>query len=261
MFLKEQIKQFKYSGNLFKKLIFYTLKPCWIIVKLITHARLRAEFWARFKNSKNHYQISTFTQRDRYPLIFKECKNYLQNVGSPKILSFGCSTGEEVKTLGEYLPAATIVGVDMNNWCIKQCRKNNHHSSHFFYHRLSQEFQESKDFDVIFCMAVFQKTENRINKENNTTSGFSFEQFEKEIMFLNDKLKTNGLLIIDHADFNFTDTAVAAYYKPLEFEHNQLLRKRPLFNRDNIKIADEHCSYRMFVKSTIIPSNEGSARL
>lgn len=58
---------------------------------------------------KNHYhQFSNFTKIDRYPTLFEMAKQAFENVEHPKILSFGCSTGEEVATLSKYLPHASI---------------------------------------------------------------------------------------------------------------------------------------------------------
>jgi len=249
MLLKEKIKQFKYSDNPFKKQIFYVLKPCWIILKLLTDARLRSEFLGKLKNNKQHYQISTFTKSNRYPLLFEQAKLYLQNIASPKILSFGCSTGEEVTTLAEYMPNATLIGVDINQWCIKQCIKNNKLTNQQFYHRFSREFESLTGFDAIFCMAVFQRPENRLNINNQVAVGFSFETFEKEIEILDAKLKPGGLMIIDNADFSFQDTKIADGYTPLQFERNQLLRNRPLFGPNHQKIAEKTFLYRVFKKN------------
>ena len=55
-------------------------------------------------------------------------------------------------------------------------------------------------------------------------------------------------MIIDHSDFSFTDTSCASRYKPLECEHNQIKRERPLFDRNNNKVADQHYNFRIFVK-------------
>ena len=41
-------------------------------------------------------------------------KQEFNSIEHPKILSFGCSTGEEVATLSKYIPHGSIVGVDIN---------------------------------------------------------------------------------------------------------------------------------------------------
>lgn len=52
---------------------------------------------------------------DRYPA----CKNYFNGKQDLKILSYGCSTGEEVLTLRRYFPTAQIIGTDIKNIALK----------------------------------------------------------------------------------------------------------------------------------------------
>lgn len=249
MSLKEKIKQLSASKYFPLRLIYYSLKPCWWLLRLFKDSRYRSEMVTRLKYGKQYHQGSVFTVPERYPHLFAAAANYLGTVHKPAILSFGCSTGEEVFTLSKYLPGALITGVDINEWCIKQCKKKYPDNNFFFCHRLSPEFTAAGNFDAIFCMAVFQRTGNRLNKDNSIAMGFTFRQFEDEIMLLNDKLKPGGLLVIDNADFCFTDTLCAAHYTPLSFENNQAVRHRPLFDKNNKKIAETQDNYRVFVKN------------
>jgi SAM-dependent methyltransferase len=218
-------------------------------LKFILSSRYRVEVLAHLKSSDNYLQRSPFTRYNRYPLLFAECKTYLSSITHPQILSFGCATGEEVFTLADLMPAAAITGVDINEWCLQQCRKKNISNECRFWHRSSTDFENADGFDAIFCMAVFQRTENRTQKKDTAAKGFGFDDFKREVQLLDSKLKPGGLLIIDHADFSFTDTACAGLYKPLGFEKNRLVRNRPLFNRDNQKVANMQNNYRVFVKT------------
>lgn len=182
-------------------------------------------------------------------MVFREASHYLAQIRHPRILSFGCSTGEEVATLREYLPQATIMGVDINAWCIRQCRKKHPHPQNSFLHRLSSEFEMAEGFDAIFCMAVFQQTENRTRTDNDQASGFPFQHFEQEIRLLNKKLKPGGLIIIDNTDFRFSDTDISHDYIPMNFDKNRIQRNRPLFDRNNKKLSDVTFEHRVFIKS------------
>lgn len=246
--LKGKIKKYKDSEDISERFIYHFLKTLRMPYLLLTNSRLRVELFAKWKNNSNHHQISTYTENNRYPLIFKACTHYLQKIEVPEIISFGCSTGEEVRTLDEYMPAAIIYGIDINKWCIKQCIKQNISTTHFFYHRTSKEFERLQNVDAIFCMAVFQKTDDRLPDKKEKTKLFTFQSFEEEIILLDKKLKKDGLFIIDFSDFNFMDTVVANKYVPLEFDKNQFRRKYPLFDKNNHKIADEKFLYRVFVK-------------
>lgn len=246
--IKEKLKQYKDSEHILERVTYQFLLTFRIAYLLLKNGRIRVELFAKWKNNPNHHQISTFTKSNRYPDIFKECSQYLQPIESPRILSFGCSTGEEVRTLSQYLPTATVYGVDINQWCIKQCIKQNTSNSQHFYHRLSKEFNSLESCDAIFCMAVFQKTDDRLPNKKDNTKLFTFSAFEEDILILDQKLKIKGLLIIDHSDFNFLDTVIAKNYEPLNFEGNQILRKFPLFDTTNQKISDEKYLYRVFAK-------------
>jgi|688.fasta_scaffold233715_3 hypothetical protein len=246
--MKERIKQLQYSNNVFSKFLFLLCKAIYIIVSTLFNSKNRAVFLSGIIYFKNYAQRATYTLENRYPLIFSEVSKYLENLETPHILSYGCSTGEEVKSLGEYMPQAIVYGAEINNWCLKQCKKNNQSNLHFFYHINSKAFKNLNNLDAIFCMAVFQHTINRTDKLKTTTSKFTFQQFEQQLILLDSKLKVDGLLIIDHCDFDFTETIVAAKYKPLLFEGNSLKRVRPLFNQFNKKISLETELNRVFVK-------------
>lgn len=70
-------------------------------------------------------QTTPLTAMNRYPAIFSACKSYLKDKDDVKILSYGCSTGEEVVTLREYFKDATIVGAEINSHSLEVCRKRN----------------------------------------------------------------------------------------------------------------------------------------
>jgi hypothetical protein len=196
------------------------------------------------------HQQSTYTKRHRYPKLFADCRAFLGDRSDLRLLSFGCSTGEEVASLGELWPLATIVGVDINPWCLEQCA-GRHDSPRFtFMHRESDEFAAAADFDAVFCLAVFQRQEN-LTRGLETAGGHTFDQFEREVGVLDRKLNMGGLFAIDNADFLFTDTAVARRYEPLPSGNNCQLRQRPLYGPNNRKIADEYVAVRIFRKRAV----------
>ncbi len=133
MNLKENIKQLGHSDHAVIRMIYRILKLIWFGLRLCTDGKMRSETFSGVF-SRNVHQRVTFTATNRYPLVFQKCAEYLKerNIPGPKILSFGCSTGEEVFTLGKYLPQATIIGTDINSWCIRRCRKVNQNANFSF---------------------------------------------------------------------------------------------------------------------------------
>ena len=247
-----EIRQWRYSKTFLKRGIYTLAHESRELLLFLTSGRFRSEKLAAWKSKGGYHQRSTLTAPDRYPLLFQQAKLYFMNkADNPNILSFGCSTGEEVFTLGKYLPNAHVVGIDINKWCLRQCWKNNGNPRQYsFLYRFSREFEAAGNFDAIFCLAVFQRTENRTNEDNSISTTYTFGQFEQEITMLDGKLKEGGLFVIDHSDFSFKDAFCSKNYLPLPFENNQLLRYRPLFDRNNQKIAETQNNFRMFVKQS-----------
>ena len=248
MRLVEKLKQWQHSNMRVLRGVHYVAKGARRVTQFLTVPEIRSKHFAQLRFREQYFQRSTSTSPNRYPILFEQCRKYLADTPQPKILSFGCSTGEEVFSLGEYLPRAIILGVDINGWCIRQCEKRKQSNLHSFCARYSRQFDRANGFDAIFCMAVFQRSENRTSAKNEISADFKFEHFEREIGVLNAKLKPGGLLIIDHADFSFEDTAFSNQYKILKFEQNSVRYNRPLFDRSNRRISDSQCLPRVFVK-------------
>ena len=248
MTLKQSIKNLAARNPGFN-IIYRVLAGCKFFGLVIVNARFRSEYLTRRRYKDKHFQGTTFTAGNRSPLVFEQCAKYLGRAPHPKLLSFGCSTGEEAFTLAGYIPNATITGVDINQWCIKQCLKKNKSERLHFYHRLSDEFDRESNYDAIFCIAVFQRGENRF--KDQIMEGFTFQQFENEVALLDNRLKPGGLLIIHQSDFSFADTTIADHYTPLAFEGNKKLLNRPLFDRNNIRTSETSECYRVFVKDVL----------
>jgi hypothetical protein len=236
------------SSNVLLRAGYRGIKALGVMRRFVVSPRNRSQTLTGLKYRDQHLQLDTYSCDDRYPELFEQCRQRFADYSSPRILSYGCSTGEEVFTLARYLPQATIVGVDINPWCLKQCERSNRSRQLSFLHSLSPEFADATGFDAIFCMAVFQRTEHRTDDALPEDTGFTFERFEAEVAMLDRKLKPGGLFFLDEYDFSFEQTAVAAGYRPAEFEGNSALRQRPLFDRENRLIANEHTSFRCFVK-------------
>lgn len=171
----------------------------------------------RLLHGNEVHQTSTITRMNRYPKIFAECRTYFEGKKDLTLLSYGCSTGEEVLTLRQYFPEAKIVGADINPYCISVCKKHIVDKDISFIHSAQTELQTYGPYDAIFCMAVLQRNPEQIRKNNiaNLEMIYPFEKFEKQIVELHQMLKPNGLFVLKHAQYLFTDTEVAFAYRAL----------------------------------------------
>lgn len=117
-------------------------------------------------------QTDTHTQYDRYPDVFNSAKQYIPKAS--KILSFGCSSGEECFTLKEkYFPLSRIIGVDLNKEKLSMAKSKNVYNDVFFFDSIEQV---SGLVDIIFAMSVLCKWPNTENLTYNNC--FSFDDFE-----------------------------------------------------------------------------------
>lgn len=212
----------------------------------------RNNYFTVLKYRRHYHQRSSFTSYNRYPDLFSICKNYFSHEERVNILSFGCSTGEEVFTLNSYLPKAKITGVDINKFCLKKAVKKNNNPNISFVHSLSDDYLTCKNFSAIFCLAVLQHPENR-DSSTKIAEKFTFSQFEKQLIELDSKLKAGGIFFIDYCDFNFLDTIIAKKYEPLMVSNNKVVHERPSYNSNNLKISSKNGNYRAFIKNSAEP--------
>jgi len=240
------------SRNPLLRVGYRAIKALGALRRFVANPRIRSQVITRIIYKDQQFQAETASQEDRYPVLFAECQKRLARLPSPRILCFGCSTGEEVFTLAQYLPHAEIIGVDINHWCLKQCAKRNRNNRLRFLHCNSPEFAQTGGFDAIFCMAVFQRTDHRAHRLMPFQTGFTFDRFEAEVRMLDQKLRPGGLFFLDESDYSFKLTEVASRYTALEFPGNNVLRERPAFDRESRLVAEKSIFTRAFVKNSAV---------
>ncbi len=186
------------------------------------------------------HQISTYTKMDRYPLIFQECKKYFDNRNSSiiKILSFGCSIGDECATLAKYFPYMNIYGTDINDHVLELCQKRflNNDLMHF----MPFEKLPRTGFDMITCMSVFCKWPD--TKTSNDI--YPFDKFEQSLIALDRLLNVDGLLIIYNANYKFEDTKIYRNYRPIHI--GKITEEVTKYNKDrsiSITSINNTCIY------------------
>lgn len=216
-------------------------------LKWCVSSEFRAVRQLQKSDHANLHQVSNFTQMDRYPVVFNACRMYYIKQPTLKILSFGCSTGQEVLTLRQYFPEAKIVGVDINSWNIKTCLRRYSDERMSFYHSDDPAWQIDNHYDAIFCMAVLQRTENRTLNLQVSSQIYPFVRFDNQLNQLDGYLKQGGVMALDETDYRFTDASVAEHYQPLQWD-TPVLAKRYLFDCNNQKINTYQRVNRIFVK-------------
>jgi SAM-dependent methyltransferase len=197
----------------------------------------RNEAWLRLLRSKNTFQPFGTTRADRYPRIFSFVQSQLGTGGKVKILSYGCSTGEEVFSLRRYFPQAEIKGVDINPGNIAVCRRRLRQAPDTalsFETASSTAGEAAASYDAIFCMAVLRH--GSLGNPGVTCCDhlLRFEDFAKAVEDFDRCLRPGGLLIIRHSNFRLCDTPLAqAFETLLSVKWTAASQKTPLFGPDN----------------------------
>lgn len=182
------------------------------------------------------FQAYSHTLPDRYPWLFEFAKSHIGDGPRTRLLSFGCSRGDEVFSLRKYFPAAEIKGVDIDPRNIKQCLKRSRSEpvrGVTFALAATTENEQAMTFDAIFCLAV-------LCHGNLTAAGaircdphLRFEEFERIVTDFERCLKPGGLLFLHTANFRFSDTAVAPRFDVMLEATPDQLAPDLLYGRDN----------------------------
>jgi hypothetical protein len=209
----------------------------------------RSAILLRVFRSQNIHQSMVLTWMDRYPGIFSVCRDYFTGKPDPRILSYGCATGEEALTLRNYFPSACIVGAEINPYCLSVARKRKTDDRIVFVESHPARIQDLGPFDAIFCLAVLQRTPMLVDRKGimNLKAIYPFSKFEAKVTELDSWLNRDGLLIIYHSQYLFTDTSVASKYSPL-LSAKDIRIKGSLFDRDSVRLKDTLANHSVFVK-------------
>lgn len=249
--LKEKVKSLKTSNSILDKSIYFCMFILWRVIgvpyQFVFHNEYRSLVLLKHFKRDNVHQISNYTIYNRYPDLFLKSKELTQNKRDIKILSFGCSTGEEVFTLREYFPDALIIGVDINKHNIKKAISHNHDPKIVFSHLVDETIEENGPFDIIFALAVLQRTQNRHENTLDSSYIYPFHKFNKQITQLSYHLKSNGIFVIDYADYLLEDTDVASQYHALKGSHN-VISDRLMFDTKNQRMKHNVLLHRIFIK-------------
>lgn len=151
------------------------------------------------------------TFEERYPQLFDALALRLADLPQPRILSFGCSSGAEVRALRRRLPNARIVGLDLNRRMIAEARAAD--ASPLSEYRLADAPQPGEQFDAVLTMAVLRHGVLEADRPASCTAVLPFARFAEAIDRLDQHLAPGGWLALYHAHFRFRDTATAARYQ------------------------------------------------
>lgn len=188
---------------------------------------------------RNLFQPYTTTSANRYPAELAVVATNLA-AEQPAILSFGCSTGEELLSLREAFPTARIHGIDLNPLAVRKARRRVAGDPGTTVARGGEAPADTR-YDVVLALAVFRHAE--LNDAPPSCSGvLAFADFERTVTGLAQCVRPGGLFVIRHANFRFSDCAVAADFEALSTGYASAGEgglPTPLYDRHDALIGSE----------------------
>jgi hypothetical protein len=177
------------------------------LLRGLSSANGRSIAWTRFFFGDDVHQTTTDTMEERYPELFDVAAQL--GVGAERILSFGCSTGEELAALRRRFPQSLIVGAEINRRARTIARRRTAGDPLTV---VMPPSGISGSFDLIFALAVFQREPHRIAESEleDLSCEYPFERFDKAVSALVDRLRPRGLLCVFNAHYRIEDSSAAA---------------------------------------------------
>jgi SAM-dependent methyltransferase len=221
--------------------------------RFVTDRNYRETRWFYRARPKELLQPSNVTGFNRYPEIFSFVQRELGQHNAATILSFGCSTGEEVFSLRQYFSQAALKGIDINPGNIAICnrRLNSVPDNRIKFELAGTMAAEAREsYDAIFCMAVLRHGELARTRAGRCDHLLPFAKFADVIDSFRSCLKPGGLLALCHSNFRLCDAPAGSGFEAIfSIEYNEPSERTPLFGSDNQILPDETYPDAVFRKT------------
>ena len=219
------------------------------LARLYRDPQHRALVGARLLHGERMHQTTPLTGMNRYPEIFSEASRQLVDVPRPKLLSFGCSTGEELLSLRMYFQNALIYGFEINAASLAIARSKPFDQAVCVLKSSARAMKRHAPYDAVFCMAVLQRTPHLIinNRVDDISGIYPFRKFDDQLTQLDELLIPGGLFVIEHAFYDLLEAQIGNRYQAIEFTHPQ--QPYPRFSRNGQRQPERTRYHTIFRKN------------
>jgi SAM-dependent methyltransferase len=217
------------------------------LVRPALSAEGRSLIWLRLVGGSEVHQTTAYTEPDRYPELMALAAKV--HPGPSRILSFGCSTGEELVALRGYFPKAQIVGAEINA-----------RSRRIAARLVATDGDASVvapdeiagSFGVIFALAVLQREPHKVAEMGlgDLSGHYPFDRFEEAVSDLVGRLEPGGLLCVTNAHYPVEAASAASL---LDAVQDSPRMEPPLFGADGRRLSHPaaHTIFRKRASETV----------
>lgn len=158
-------------------------------------------------------QVNTATHFNRYPAIFHAVAVATRDLPGQRVLSFGCSTGEEPLTLASaYFTDAHIHGVDVSEKALQAARTlTEGHPRITIGPSTPDALAAAGPFTAIFAMSVLCRWPDTHRMQYISTL-FPFDVFVERLALLDRLLVPGGCLGLYNPNYDLLQTPLAGGY-------------------------------------------------
>jgi SAM-dependent methyltransferase len=189
------------------------------------------------------FQAYNHTLPNRYPWLFEFAAAQMRESESegagarvPRLLSFGCSVGDEVFALRNYFPQADIKGIDIDPRNVataaKRARTTRASGVEFSVGATTRE-EASESFDAIFCLAVLCLGDLTVQRAERCDPALTFANFDRLVTDFHRCLTPGGWLWLHTTNFRFSDTTVASEFDVVLQARPEQMAPDVQYGRDN----------------------------
>lgn len=250
--LRKQVQRNRYSKNPLLWGSTLLLRTPFYLWQFVTDGFYRSTILNRVFRPGQAHLTCNYTKMDRYPEIFGQVRDYFASRGladSPdlRLLSFGCSTGEEAFSLRRYFPQAKVIGADISDWNLEQARAASQDPRIEFVFSNAENLAAKGPYDAIFCMAVLLRMAHRMEPAPSSAEVYPIDKFDEQVGELDALLNRDGLLVVYHSNYRLCDAAIFPRYQalPKHYSERDLV---PKYGRDNQLLAETDYPDRVFRK-------------
>jgi hypothetical protein len=204
---------------------------------------VRRSWFLRIRRPENLFQPHNDTSFNRYPEALRFLRSRIDDDAGTHLMSFGCSTGDEVFTIRHYFPASTITGIDISTGNIRICRQRQRAEGDGrmqFKTAGRADAEPSESYDAVLCMAVLRHGDLSELQPQSCARHLSFAAFESTCAELAQCVRSGGYLAIEHSNFRFGDTPSADQFDvALRRPQLPVDLRTPQYDRQNQRIEPD----------------------